>query len=125
MKTGRDKKVAEEIRREVSQIIHFELADPRIAGATVTGVRMTPDLSLARIYFALPGRENQKDEVRAALKKSVPFVRQLVAKRIRIKFMPQIDFFYDDSFEIEKKLKEIFSQLPDSSEEPTHDEEPS
>jgi len=112
MKTGRDKKVAEEIRREASQIIHFELNDPHISGVTVTGVRMTPDLKLARIYFAMPGCEDRKEAAGQALKKSVGFVRRLISGRIHIKYMPQIEFFYDESLEIETRLKEIFRHLP-------------
>jgi ribosome-binding factor A len=112
MKTGRDKKIAEEIRRGVSQIFAFELADPRVHGATVTGVRMTPDLKLARIYFALPGAE-PKGIVAAqqALKKSSTYIRRLLGERILIKFLPQIEFFYDESLEIEDRMEKLFAQI--------------
>ncbi len=108
MSIMRDKKVAEELRREVSQILHFELSDPRIVGVTVTGVRMTSDLKLARVYFAMPGGEDRAKEAEQALKKSAQYVRRLVASRIIIKYMPQIEFFYDESLEIETKLEKIF-----------------
>jgi ribosome-binding factor A len=123
MKTGRDKKIAEEIRREVSQIFHFELGDPRILGATVTGVKMTPDLRLARIYFALPGCEDRQEEVEQALQKSANYVRRLVAERIYIKYMPKIEFFYDESLEIELKLKDLFKEVsPPQGDEEESDE---
>lgn len=112
MKTGRDKKVAEEIRREVSQIFSFELGDPRLAGVVVTGVRMTPDLKTARIYFALPQRPEGAEAAEKALKKSARFIRHKVAERIFIKYMPQLEFFYDESLELESRLDEIFQRLP-------------
>lgn len=112
--SNRDKKVAEEIRREVSQILHFEMSDPRVMGASVTTVRMTPDLKLARVYFALPGAEERASEAEAALKKSAAYVRRLLAGRILMKYLPQIEFFYDETLELENKMKAIFSQLPES-----------
>jgi len=115
MKTGRDKRIAEEIRREASQILHFELKDPRVMGATVTGVKMTPDLRLARIYFAMPGSEERKLAVKEGLNRSSGYVRHLLAERMKIKFMPQIEFFYDESFEIEESLQKIFAKMPHSS----------
>lgn len=112
MKTGRDKKIAEEIRREVSQIFAFELGDPRVHGAVVTGVRMTPDLKLARIYFALPGATAHAiDAARRALKKSTGYIRRLLGGRIVIKFLPQIEFFYDESLDIEDRMEKLFARI--------------
>jgi len=120
MKTGRDKRIAEEIRREVSQIMHFEMSDPRVSGATVTGVKVSPDLRLARVYYAMPGNEERKAAAAAGLKKSEGYVRHLLTERIDMKFSPQIEFFYDESFEIDAKIQKIFSEMPPS---PTDSEE--
>jgi ribosome-binding factor A len=125
MKTGRDKKIAEEIRREVSQIFAFELADPRAHGVTVTGVQMTPDLNLARIYFALPGAEPKAiQEAQRALKKSAAYIRRLLGERIVIKFLPQIEFFYDESLDIEGRMEKLFAQIHQDSPEAEEQEEP-
>jgi ribosome-binding factor A len=120
MKTGRDKKIAEEIRREVSQIFALELGDPRVHGATVTGVVMTPDLKLARIYFAIPGvgatlpSDEAKEVIEAAeraLKKSAGYIRRQLSSRILIKFIPQIEFFYDESLDLEGRMEQLFAQI--------------
>ncbi|MFO1462279.1 MAG: 30S ribosome-binding factor RbfA [bacterium] len=116
MKSGRDKRIAEEIRREVSQILHFEMSDPRISGATVTGVKVSPDLRLARVYYALPGAEARKEAVSAALKKSAGYVRHLLTERLDMKFSPQLDFFYDESFEISENIDKLFQKMPEGSE---------
>jgi ribosome-binding factor A len=112
MKTGRDKKIAEEIRREASQILHFEINDPRVMGATVTGVKVSSDLRFARIYYAMPGSEDRKEAVSKSLKKLAGYVRHLLAERLRMKFIPQIEFFYDESFELESKINSLFEKLP-------------
>lgn len=113
MKTGRDKRIAEEIRREVSQILHFELSDPRVSGAAVTGVKVSPDLRLARVYYAMPGVEDRKEAAAKGLEKSAPFVRHLLTERLDMKFSPQIEFFYDESFEIQNSIEGIFGKEPD------------
>ncbi len=112
MKTGRDKRIAEEIRREASQILHYEMRDPRVMGATVTDVKVTPDLRLARIYFALPGAEDRRQAVQEGLNHSSGYVRHLLAERIQMKFMPQIEFFYDESLELQDKIQKLFEKLP-------------
>ena len=112
MKTGRDKKIAEEIRREVSQILHFEMSDPRLIGVTITGVKVSSDLRFARIYFGTPGAEVRKEPILNGLKKSTGHVRHLLAGRLNMKFVPQIEFFYDESFEIEARLQQIFKDMP-------------
>jgi len=117
MKSGRDKRIAEEIRREVSQILHFEMSDPRISGATVTGVKVSPDLRLARVYYAMPGNEVRKVAAAAGLKKSAGFVRHLLTERLDMKFSPQIEFFYDESFEISENIDKIFKEMPPTPEE--------
>lgn len=111
MKSRRDKKVSEEIRREISQILHFELSDPRVQGASVTGVRMAPDLKLARVYFAMPGCEERAQEAELALQKSAGYVRRLLADRIVMKYLPKIEFFYDESLEIENRMKDLFEGI--------------
>ena len=111
MKGNRQEKIAEEIRREVSGIIHFELSDPRVGGVTVTGVKMSPDLSLARVYFTVPGDPDRGKEALKGLKSSAGLIRKLIAQRIRIKFMPTFDFFYDESLELQDRIDSLFEEI--------------
>ena len=111
MKGNRQEKIAEEIRREVSSIIHFELSDPRIRGVTVTGVKMSPDLSLARVYFTVPGEPERGKDAMKGLKSSAGLIRKLVAGKIRIKFMPTFDFFYDESLELQERIDTLFQEI--------------
>lgn len=122
-KTGRDKKIAEEIRREAALILGFELSDPVLFGLVVTTVRMTADLKLARVYYALPGRESEKKQVQQTLKKASGYVRGLLSERIHMKYIPQVEFFYDESLEIEAKIKEIFQEVPPTGESDTENDE--
>ncbi|MCP5468573.1 MAG: 30S ribosome-binding factor RbfA [Deltaproteobacteria bacterium] len=113
MKTGRDKKVAGEILRAMSQILYFELGDPRLSGVSVTQVKMTKDLRLARVYYCLPGAVERKEEVTQAFKKASGRVRHLLSQHIRMKYLPQLDFFYDESLEIQEKISQLFPEKID------------
>ncbi|MFO1520109.1 MAG: 30S ribosome-binding factor RbfA [bacterium] len=111
MKTARQEKIAEEIRREVSTILLFELQDPRVSGVTVTGVKMTPDLQLARVYFTIPGEPQRKEEALKGLKSCSGLIRKLVSQRITLKFMPTFDFFYDESLELQERIDTLFDEI--------------
>jgi ribosome-binding factor A len=111
MKTARQEKIAEEIRREVSTIIHFELQDPRIQGITVTGVKMTPDLRVARVYFTIPGEPERGWAALKGLKSSSGLIKRLISQRVLLKFMPNFEFFYDESLELQERIDTLFLEI--------------
>jgi len=111
MKTARQEKIAEEIRREVSNILHFELQDPRVQGVTVTGVKMTPDLRVARVYFTIPGEPEKGEAATKGLKSSSGLIKKLVSQRVLLKFMPNFEFFYDESLELQERIDSLFQEI--------------
>lgn len=111
MKVQRTDRIAEEIRREFSQIIHFGLSDPRIYGVTVTGVKMTPDLRVARVYFTLPGEPDRADSVKKALQGAQGVFKKALSQKLHMKFVPNFDFFYDESLELQDKIDSLFQEI--------------
>ena len=111
MKTARAERIAEEIRREVSQIVHFELKDPRIEGVTVTGVKMTPDLRVARVYFSVPGEPEKGGGALKGLQSSAGLIKRLISQRVTLKFMPNFEFFYDESLELQERIDSLFEEI--------------
>ena len=103
-------RIAEQIREEVGQIVGYELQDERIGFATVTDVRVTPDLVTARVFVSVLGEPEQRQASLAALTRAAAFVRRQLAPRLRTKRVPEIVFVLDDLLErgnrIEKLLKE-------------------
>lgn len=103
-------RIAEQIREEVSQIVGYEMRDERIGFATVTDVRLSPDLGTARVYVSILGdAEAQSTGVRA-LNQAAGFVRRQLAPRLRTKRTPSLVFTLDTQLEkgnrIENLLKE-------------------
>jgi ribosome-binding factor A len=104
-------KINEEIRVQISMIVQKDLHDPRVGFITITRVDTSPDLRSASIYFTAMHDKNPADYTLKALKASRGFIRSQLAKRIRIKFIPQITFVWDVS-EIEtNRIDEIIDML--------------
>lgn len=106
----RSQRVSDLIREEIADIIMYKLKDPRMGFVTVTGVDITEDLKIAKIYISIL-KEEEKDITLEILNSATGFVRAELAKRLRMKFIPSISFRIDKSIEygikIEKLLKEI------------------
>ena len=83
------------LQKEISSIIQFDLNNPEIGFVTVSEVRVSPDLSKARVYVSFFG----KNYGIAALKKSKGFVRSELAKRLKLRKIPDIEFVVDDTLE--------------------------
>lgn len=108
---SRKEKVQEVIKQEVGLIIHDELKDPRIGFATVTKVELSKDLKHAKIYVSVLGSQKSLSSTFKALKSGNGFIRMLLAKRLKMRYTPDIMFKQDRSAEysvlIAKKIDEI------------------
>jgi len=109
-------RIEEQLRIEISEIIEREIHDPRVGGlATVTGVKISPDLRHARVFMtSLGGDEEQKRTIQG-LKSAASYIRHSLSKRLHhLKRIPELTFDYDESiehsFRIEKLLGEIKSE---------------
>ncbi|MDO4501457.1 MAG: 30S ribosome-binding factor RbfA [Erysipelotrichaceae bacterium] len=100
---GRAEKLDSLLMKEISSIIMFDLNNPEIGFCTVSEVRLSPDLSHAKVYVSFFG----KNYGIAALKKSKGFVKSQLAKRLKLRKIPDIDFVVDDTLEKVDRIHEI------------------
>lgn len=109
----RAERVGSEIQKRLAQIIQFEFQDPRFTDfVTVSEVRVSPDLSYAKVYIArVGGTPADLDAFLAPFKDSVPFFRKRLAKEVKLRVVPELNFVYDVSLEYSDRL----SQLIDNS----------
>ncbi|AJE03276.1 ribosome-binding factor A [Geobacter pickeringii] len=107
----RSDKVAEAIHELVSALLVKGLKDPRVGFVTITAVKVTDDLHLATIYYTVIGSDDEKKATRHGLASAVGFIRKEIGKSLRMKYVPDVVFKYDESIEygsrIDKLLKEI------------------
>ncbi|NLW24739.1 MAG: 30S ribosome-binding factor RbfA [Clostridia bacterium] len=108
----RTNRIAEEIKRELSQIIRSELKDPRVSGiVSITGVEVSGDLKYAKVFVSHYGEKEQQKEVIQGLEKATGFLRSELGKRIRLRIVPELIFKLDESLEYGNKISELLSQI--------------
>jgi ribosome-binding factor A len=107
----RVERVAEQIRQEVSQILATEVADPGVGLVTVTRVKVTADLSLARIYWTIMGDIQQRKQTTKALTRAASYVRHLLSTRLTLRRSPEVKFIFDQSVAAQDRVEEILQEL--------------
>lgn len=116
-------RINEEYRKELSQIIGYELKNPNITGLiSVTKVKVTPDLKYAKVYISILNSKNQHETLQS-LKKSAGFIRTELAKKVNLRNTPEIIFEIDDSIEYGAKIDKILSEImPEKEQEKSETE---
>ena len=104
-------RIDEEYRKELSQIIGYELKNPNVTGLiSITKVKVTNDLKYAKVYVSILNSKNIKDTL-AGLKKSSGFIRSELAKRVNLRNTPELIFELDDSIEYGSKIETILKEI--------------
>lgn len=108
---NRIERIDEEYRKELSQIIGYELKNPNVTGmVSVTKVKITSDLKYAKIYVSILNSKNIKETL-AGLKKSSGFIRSELAKRVNLRNTPELIFELDDSLEYGARIDTILKEI--------------
>ncbi len=97
---SRTQRVAEQLQRDLAQLIQQEIKDPRLGLVTVNGVKISRDLSYADVYVTLMGMDESEEQVAASIKilnRAAGFLRGRAAQKIKLRVMPQLRFHYDAS----------------------------
>jgi ribosome-binding factor A len=108
---NRPDRVAEQIRLELSELILREVHDPGVGFLTLTKVSVTPDLQIARVYYTTLGDEAAQRETAKALGRATPFLRRQLGARIRLRRVPELSFFYDQSIAQHDRIEQILQDL--------------
>jgi len=109
----RSQRVADLLRKEIADIIIYRLKDPRIGFITVTGVDVTDDIKLARVYVSI-FREGERKTTLEVLDSAKSFIRSELSKRLRMKFIPSIEFRLDTSIEYGNKIEELLKEIEEN-----------
>jgi len=113
----RPEQLAEVIREEVSQIVGYELEDPRVAGVTVTDVRVSENLRDASVYVLTEGTEAERAAAMKALLKAAPYVRRQLGTVLNLRYTPELHFVRDTVEESAARVEELLSKIDVSKQE--------
>ncbi|MCF8315033.1 MAG: 30S ribosome-binding factor RbfA [Ignavibacteriales bacterium] len=113
MASYRTQKVASLLKEELSLILLHKLSDPAFGLMTITSVKLSPDMKLAKIYVS-----TYQTEMREALLEKLNEVKGLIrselAHRVQLRFVPELAFFIDDTLDYVDKMERIFKKLHDN-----------
>ena|ERR1700753_2654604 len=118
----RPEQLAELIREEVSQIVGYELDDPRVEGVTVTDVRVSENLRDASVYVTAAGSESEKLAALKALQHAAPYVRRQLSILLNLKYTPELHFVRDTVEESASRVEELLTALGTSRQDQPSDE---
>ncbi len=111
MSTQRTGRVQEALRQEISKIVQQELKDPRLGFITITHVELTKDLRFAKIFFSVLGTQKEKQKTLKGLISAKGHIKGLLADRVKLRYMPEIVFKLDESYEHAQEIYDILGKL--------------
>jgi ribosome-binding factor A len=121
----RAQRIGDRIREELSDILLTLTSDPRLAGVSVTDVKVDRELEYANVYYSSVEGSTRADEILDGFRHAQGFLRSELARRIQLRSFPRLRFHYDPTFERAENMERLFASLKEEEreEEPEADEE--
>jgi len=107
----RSERVGDMIHHEVSNILLFEINDPRVEMITITGTKVSDDLGHANIYYSLIGDKKRWDDAKLGLSSSKGYIKRQLAKRLKMRHVPDVHFHEDRTMETGERIDTILHNL--------------
>ena len=104
---SRNKRLAAQVLRTLSELLRFEIKDPSLDGVSLTIVEMTRDLSLARVYFSLLNPDDDPDTALQGLRRASGFLRGKLGSALKVRHVPGLRFLHDDSVARGMKISKL------------------
>lgn len=107
-------RIAGRIQVAITDLLRKKINNPKVEMATISGVKLTSDLRIADIYITVFGGKKKAFEAMEGFKQSKGFIKKSIAPGLGLKFMPELRFFHDDSFDKAAKMDALIQAASDS-----------
>jgi ribosome-binding factor A len=108
---NRPDRVAEEVRHVISETLSREVKDPGIGFITITHVKISSDLQVARVSYTTMGDERNRAATKAALERVKPFLRRQLGQKLRLRRVPELNFHFDEGIAHQARVEEILIDI--------------
>jgi len=108
---ARSDRVGGQIQKILSEILLKKVKDPRLKNASITDVKLSRDLRIARIYFVISGNKKNIEAVLEGFNSAVGYVKRTLARQLGLRYMPDLKFFYDESFDYGSHIDNVLKAL--------------
>ena len=106
------------IQQILSDLLRREISDPRVQMATITQVKVTKDLRMARIYFTAGGGKAGAEDVTQGFRSAAGFIKRRLGPQLGLRYMPELEYFYDESFDHGARIDQLLKSITTSTDEP-------
>jgi ribosome-binding factor A len=108
---ARSDRVSGQIQKILSEILLKKVKDPRLEHVHITDVKLSRDLRIARIYFVTSGNKKNIEAALEGFKSATGYVKRSLARQLGLRYMPDLKFFYDESFDYGAHIDEVLKAL--------------
>ena len=108
---SRAERVSGLIQETLSELLNKHIHDPRLHMATITRVKMSADLKSARVYYAIYGDNNKSKDAAKGFESARGFIKRMLAPKLGLRYMPDLKFFYDDSFDYGSHIDQLLEKI--------------
>ena len=111
---SRSDRVGGLIQQVLAELLHTEISDPRLSRTTITAVKVSRDLRIAKIYYATKGTEDAVKAAMEGFESARGFVKRELAQRLGLRYMPDLKFFYDDAIDRGARMEELIKMVKEN-----------
>jgi len=111
MQGSRPARVGDQIRAELSDLLARDVKDPGIGFITITHVKVSADLQVARAYYTLLGAPSARAATAKALERATPYLRRQIAGRLQLRRAPELAFQFDESIERQQRIEALLQEI--------------
>ena len=108
---SRAERVSGLIQETLSDLLNKRIHDPRLHMATITQVKMSADLKIARVYFAIYGDDKKSEAAAKGFESAYGFIKRSLAGKLGLRYMPDLKFFYDDSLDYGSHIEQLLEKI--------------
>lgn len=108
---SRAERVGGQIQKILSGILLKDIQDPRLGMTTISAVKMSRDLKIARVYFTVTGGKSNADEALKGFKSAAGFLKRALSGELDLRYMPELQFFYDESFDYGERIEKVLKSI--------------
>jgi ribosome-binding factor A len=122
---NRAERVGGQVQKVLAGLIRKGINDPRLARVTISGVTLSRDLRIAKVYFSAHGGAHDEQDLLAGFESARGFIKRELAKELGLRYMPDLKFFYDTSFDYGAHINRVLKSIrtDDEKNNPTADEQ--
>lgn len=112
---GRANRIAQRVRQELSELLLFQVTDPRLSGVSITYVKIDKELAFASIFVSCLEGTEREEEILEGLEHAAGFLRYQLSQRIQLRSFPQLRFNWDPAPEHAERIDELIQTWKDEN----------